>query len=116
MRQVDSIPVYHDNPRKLMLTFRETVSAMEAGDNILIFPENAATSEDGIFLMVYGLRRLQLTLSSLIMSVRLSLCGHFPASLIVPTLLRLAPGTMQVSPDCSIIYENGMSEVSGCPT
>ena len=47
MRQVDSIPVYHDNPRKLMLTFRETVSAMEAGDNILIFPENAATSEDG---------------------------------------------------------------------
>lgn len=47
MRQAESIPVYHDNPRKLMLTFRETVAAMEAGDNILIFPENAATSEDG---------------------------------------------------------------------
>ncbi len=42
MRQVESIPVYHDNPRKLMLTFRETVAAMEAGDNILIFPENPA--------------------------------------------------------------------------
>lgn len=47
MKSVESIPVYHDNPRKLMLTFRETVCAMEAGDNILIFPENAATSEDG---------------------------------------------------------------------
>lgn len=47
MRQAESIPVYHDNPRKLMLTFRETVAAMEAGDNILIFPENAATSDDG---------------------------------------------------------------------
>lgn len=47
MKSVESIPVYHDNPRKLMLTFRETVTAMEAGDNILIFPENASTSEDG---------------------------------------------------------------------
>lgn len=47
MKSVESIPVYHDNPRKLMLTFRETVTAMEAGDNILIFPENASTTEDG---------------------------------------------------------------------
>lgn len=47
MRSVDSIPVYHDNPRQLMQTFRETTAAMEAGDNILIFPENAATSADG---------------------------------------------------------------------
>ena len=46
MRSVDSIPVYHDNPRKLMQTFRETINAMEAGDNILLFPENADTSED----------------------------------------------------------------------
>lgn len=46
MRSVDSIPVYHDNPRKLMQTFRETIAAMEAGDNILLFPENADTSED----------------------------------------------------------------------
>ena len=40
------IPVYHDNPRKLMQTFRETITAMQAGDNILVFPENAATSPD----------------------------------------------------------------------
>ena len=46
MRSVDSIPVYHDNPRKLMQTFRETIAAMEAGDNILLFPENADTSAD----------------------------------------------------------------------
>ena len=46
MRSVDCIPVYHDNPRKLMQTFRQTVTAMEAGDNILLFPENAATSAD----------------------------------------------------------------------
>ena len=46
MRSVDSIPVYHDNPRKLMQTFRETTAAMEAGDNILLFPENADTSAD----------------------------------------------------------------------
>jgi len=40
MRSIDSIPVYRDNPRALVNTFRETASAMEAGDNILIFPEN----------------------------------------------------------------------------
>ena len=40
------IPVYHDNPRKLMQTFRETITTMQAGDNILVFPENAATSPD----------------------------------------------------------------------
>ena len=46
MKSLDCIPVYHDNPRKLMQTFRETVTAMQAGDNILIFPENAGTSAD----------------------------------------------------------------------
>ena len=46
MKSVDSIPVYHDNPRKLMQTFRQTTAAMDAGDNILLFPENAATTED----------------------------------------------------------------------
>lgn len=46
MRSVESIPVYRENPRKLMLTFRETVAAMEAGDNILIFPENSLSTED----------------------------------------------------------------------
>ena len=46
MRSVDCIPVYHENPRKLMQTFRDTIAAMEAGDNILLFPENAATAAD----------------------------------------------------------------------
>lgn len=46
MKSVDSIPVYHDQPRKLMQTFRQTTAAMEAGDNILLFPENAATTQD----------------------------------------------------------------------
>lgn len=47
MRSVGAIPVYHDNPRKLMQTFRETVAAMEAGDNILLFPEDPTSTEDG---------------------------------------------------------------------
>ena len=44
MKSVDCIPVYHDNPRKLMQTFRDTVAAMQAGDNILLFPENSDTA------------------------------------------------------------------------
>lgn len=40
MHSVDSIPVHRGNPRALMETFRETCAAMEAGDNILLFPEN----------------------------------------------------------------------------
>lgn len=40
MRSLDSITVYRDKPRELIKTFRDTASAMEAGDNILIFPEN----------------------------------------------------------------------------
>lgn len=47
MRQVNAIPVYHDNPRRLMQTFRETAYAMEAGDNILIFPENPVKEDAG---------------------------------------------------------------------
>lgn len=46
MRSVDSIPVYYQDPRKLMNTFRLSVSAMEAGDNILLFPENSADTPD----------------------------------------------------------------------
>lgn len=37
---VESIPVYRNKPRELINTFRTTAAAMEAGDNILIFPEN----------------------------------------------------------------------------
>lgn len=40
MGQVECIPVYRDSPAKLMKTFRITLEAMDAGDNILIFPEN----------------------------------------------------------------------------
>lgn len=47
MKSAGSIPVYHNDPRRLMLTFRETVAAMENGENILIFPENAAATRDG---------------------------------------------------------------------
>ena len=51
MKSVDCIPVYHDNPRMLRKTFRETTAAMEAGDNILLFPENADTSSDHHYVL-----------------------------------------------------------------
>lgn len=37
---LEAIPVYRSHPRELMKTFRETINAMQAGDNILVFPEN----------------------------------------------------------------------------
>jgi hypothetical protein len=40
VRSIDSIPVYRNDPPALIRTFRLTAAAMEAGDNILIFPEN----------------------------------------------------------------------------
>ncbi|MBQ8081126.1 MAG: hypothetical protein IJ240_04420 [Clostridia bacterium] len=46
MRSVDSIPVYYQDPMKLRRTFRESVTAMEAGDNILLFPENSDDMPD----------------------------------------------------------------------
>ncbi len=46
MRSVECIPVYFNNPRKLMETFRESVTAMEAGDNILLFPEDSSDTPD----------------------------------------------------------------------
>ena len=45
MRQVEAIPVYRHKPRELMTTFRRSVEAMEAGDNLLIFPENPDATE-----------------------------------------------------------------------
>ncbi len=39
-RSLEAIPVYRDNPRQLITTFRQTVEAMQAGDNILLFPEH----------------------------------------------------------------------------
>ncbi len=46
MRSVDAIPVYFQEPAKLRKTFRESISAMEAGDNILLFPENSDDTPD----------------------------------------------------------------------
>jgi len=36
---LECIPVYRDSPRELIKTFRLTTEAMQAGDNILLFPE-----------------------------------------------------------------------------
>ena len=44
MRSIDAIPVYYNSPRQLMNSFKESIKAMEAGDNILLFPENSAFS------------------------------------------------------------------------
>jgi 1-acyl-sn-glycerol-3-phosphate acyltransferase len=49
MRVIEAIPVYHGSTRGLMNTFRATTDAMEAGDNILIFPEDSSTSESGVY-------------------------------------------------------------------
>lgn len=40
LSQLGGIPVWRDKPALLKRTFRATVDAMLAGDNILIFPEN----------------------------------------------------------------------------
>ncbi|MBQ8313090.1 MAG: 1-acyl-sn-glycerol-3-phosphate acyltransferase [Clostridia bacterium] len=47
MRQLESIPVYRNKLRELMKTFTLSVEAMEAGDNLLIFPENPDGVEQG---------------------------------------------------------------------
>lgn len=39
-KSIEAIPVYRNKPRMLMQTFRLSVEAMEAGDSLLIFPEN----------------------------------------------------------------------------
>jgi hypothetical protein len=46
MRSVDAIPVYYQEPAKLRRTFRDSIAAMEAGDNILLFPENSDDTPD----------------------------------------------------------------------
>ncbi|MBE5769379.1 MAG: 1-acyl-sn-glycerol-3-phosphate acyltransferase [Clostridiales bacterium] len=45
MKQLEVIPVFRNKPRELMVTFRRSVEAMEAGDNLLIFPENPDASD-----------------------------------------------------------------------
>lgn len=50
MRGMNVIPVYQNDPRKLITTFRETAEAMKAGDNVLVFPEDSSTSPTGRYL------------------------------------------------------------------
>ena len=40
LRSIEAIPVYRKHPHELIKTFRLTVEAMQAGDNILLFPED----------------------------------------------------------------------------
>lgn len=44
---LEAIPVYRGNPRRLIRTFRLTVEAMQAGDNILVFPERGDAEAPG---------------------------------------------------------------------
>ncbi len=45
--QLDCIPVFRNKPRELMQTFRNTAEALEAGDHLLIFPENPNATGEG---------------------------------------------------------------------
>lgn len=40
MNSLEPVPVYRNQPNELIKTFRQSLSAMQAGDNLLIFPEN----------------------------------------------------------------------------
>lgn len=44
---LEAIPVYRGKPHELMRTFRLTLEAMQAGDNVLIFPETGEPSKPG---------------------------------------------------------------------
>ena len=44
---LNAIPVYRNSPRSLIKTFRMTVDAMQAGDNLLLFPERGDREGDG---------------------------------------------------------------------
>jgi len=44
---LEAIPVYRESPRELIKTFRLTVEAMQAGDNILVFPERGDADTPG---------------------------------------------------------------------
>ena len=46
LRQLGGIPVWRDKPALLKRTFRASVDAMLAGDNILIFPENPQAEDE----------------------------------------------------------------------
>lgn len=46
MTKLEAVPVFRNKPRELMTTFRKSVEAMQAGDNLLIFPENPDADPD----------------------------------------------------------------------
>lgn len=46
MSRLEAVPVFRNKPRELMKTFRQSVEAMQAGDNLLIFPENPDADPD----------------------------------------------------------------------
>ncbi|MBN1777123.1 MAG: hypothetical protein JW811_03290 [Clostridiales bacterium] len=46
-KSMEAIPVYRSSPHELIKTFRMTVDAMQAGDNLLIFPERGDRYEPG---------------------------------------------------------------------
>lgn len=47
MDQLESIPVFRNTPSKLNVTMRMSVEALQAGDNLLIFPENPDADYQG---------------------------------------------------------------------
>jgi hypothetical protein len=47
LNSLEAIPVYRSNPRELIKTFRLTIEAMQAGDNILVFPERGEAEAPG---------------------------------------------------------------------
>ncbi len=40
MSSLEAIPVYRDSPMKLRQTIKESIEALKAGDNLMIFPEH----------------------------------------------------------------------------
>ena len=55
MNQLEAIPVYKDSPMKLRETIRISIEAMEAGDNLLIFPE---TQEENVKYNLKGIGKI----------------------------------------------------------
>lgn len=50
MNNIDHVTVYRGNSRDVIRTIRETVDAVQCGDNILLFPENtSAEGENGAY-------------------------------------------------------------------
>lgn len=47
LNSFDPIPVYRESLRAVMRTMNESVAALKADDNILLFPENPASNEGG---------------------------------------------------------------------